>query len=94
MNIIWSTRSSADLKVIVAYISKSNPTAAETLIDRILYIVNQNLSANPELGRQGRVSGTRELVVHTSYIVIYTVDVNAIYITSVRHTSQLWPEKF
>ena len=94
MNIIWSTRSSADLKVIVKYISKSNTTAAETLVDRILYIVNQNLPANPELGRQGRVSGTRELVVHTSYIVIYTVDKNDIYITSVRHTSQLWPEKF
>jgi addiction module RelE/StbE family toxin len=94
MNVIWSTRSSTDLKVIVGYISKNNPAAAETLVNRILYIVNQNLAVNPELGRQGRVSGTRELVVHTSYIVIYTIDKNNISILSVRHTSQLWPEKF
>ena len=53
--------------------------------EQILSSVDTVLPANPYAGRPGRVEGTRELVVHESYIVAYEVT-DAVYILTVRHT--------
>ncbi len=53
------------------------------------------LTKNPAMGRPGRVSGTRELVVaDTSYLVPYRVRANAVEILRVFHASRKWPNKF
>ena len=45
----------------------------------------------PYLFRPGRVSGTRERVVHPNYIVVYQVGDDAIDILRVLHSRQRYP---
>ncbi|MDP1770962.1 MAG: type II toxin-antitoxin system RelE/ParE family toxin, partial [Methylobacter sp.] len=51
------------------------------------------LTANPSLGRPGRVDGTRELIItHTPYIVAYRIHGNEIQVLAVIHAARLWPD--
>jgi toxin ParE1/3/4 len=48
----------------------------------------------PAMGRPGRVSGTRELVVPDApYIVPYRVRGQTVHILRVFHTSRKWPSR-
>lgn len=52
------------------------------------------LVKNPNVGRLGRVSGTRELVVsRTPYIVVYRVGAR-VEILAIIHGARDWPESF
>ena len=46
---------------------------------------------HPSLGRVGRVAGTRELVAHQSYLLIYDVAGDSVRVLNVVHTSRQWP---
>lgn len=53
------------------------------------------LSRHPEIGRQGRAGGTRELVVsRTPYIVAYRVADRRVEVLAVLHGAQQWPDDF
>ena len=82
------------MEAIRDYIATDNETAAYELIEYIFTTINTLLPENPTIGRPGRVDRTREMVVHTSYIVAYQVVGSRIEILTVRHTSRLWPEAF
>lgn len=86
----WKKQARNDLIKIVQYISVDNPDAADKLADAI-EAKAENLKQNPELSRAGRKRGTRELVVHPNYIVIYRVVDNTVEILRLKHTSQAWP---
>nr|WP_226840809.1 type II toxin-antitoxin system RelE/ParE family toxin [Acidithiobacillus ferruginosus] len=75
---------------IVEYISDDTPDAAQRLKDDI-EAKAANLLEHPMLYRAGRVSGTREMVVRSSYVVIYTEDAHAVVILRVLHAAQQWP---
>ena len=90
MKLRWSAQSLRELEAIIEYIATENPTAALDLAEKILSSIEAVLPSNPYAGRPGRVEGTRELVVHESYIVAYEVS-DAIYILTVRHSARLWP---
>jgi toxin ParE1/3/4 len=95
MIIDWSPRAIDDLAALRDYISEDNPTAAERLALRIIHNVEDLLSGNPDIGRPGRVPGTRELVVpRTPYIVPYRVRHNRIEVLRVYHGARRWPERF
>ncbi len=49
------------------------------------------LPEHPYLFRPGRVSGTRELVAHPNYIVVYRVTDDRIEIVNVVHARQKYP---
>lgn len=49
------------------------------------------LPATPRAYRTGRMAGTREMVVHPSYLVIYTETREKIEILRVLHAAQSWP---
>jgi toxin ParE1/3/4 len=73
MKIEWSRRAVQHLAAIRNYIGKDSPESAERLAARILDAIDF-LAANPQMGRPGRLVGTRELVVlQTAYIVQYRV---------------------
>lgn len=46
------------------------------------------------VGRQGRVEGTREWVAHKNYVVAYRVLEDRVQILSVMHSARLWPSEF
>jgi plasmid stabilization system protein ParE len=53
------------------------------------------LADHPDLGRAGRVRGTRELLIAgTPYIVAYRVVGNRLRILSVIHSARRWPQSF
>ena len=90
--LIWSRRSDANLKSIVTYIAKDDPVAANRLLTKIVDSTETVLTDNPMGGRGGRIAGTRELVVHKRYIVVYRVEPEQVRIITVRHTSPSWPK--
>jgi len=92
MKLRWSAQSLRELEAILAYIATDEPVAALELGEKILSSVETILPDNPFAGRPGRVEGTRELVVHKSYIIAYEVS-DAINILTVRHSARLWPEQ-
>jgi toxin ParE1/3/4 len=91
MKLRWSAQSLRELEAIVEYIATDNPAAARELGEQILSSVETALPENPHRGRPGRVAGTRELVVHRSYVVAYEVT-DTINILTVRHAARLWPD--
>lgn len=93
MPVKWTRTALANLDEEAAYLAQSNPQAAADLVDRIEKAV-QLLTDFPAMGRPGRVSGTRELVVtDTPYIVPYRVRGQTVHILRVFHTSRKWPSR-
>lgn len=86
----WNAKALDELDAIVGYIAKFNPTAAEGLLALIETSVLP-LSEHPYLYRAGRVAGTRELVVHPNYIVIYRVLTDQVEIVGVLHAAREYP---
>jgi plasmid stabilization system protein ParE len=55
----------------------------------------QQMAAFPAPGRQGRVAGTRELVIsNLPFIVAYAIEETRIVILAIYHGAQRWPEVF
>ena len=94
MRVRWLRVALANLETEADYIAKDNAAAADRLVQRIMRAVNL-LGKNPAMGRPGRVSGTRELVVgDTPYIVPYRVRANAVEVLRVFHATRNWPANF
>ena len=90
MRIRWLPRGKASVDAQLNYIALRNPFAAVAVGDRIRGAVEQ-LRDHPLSGRAGRVEGTRELVVSGSpYIIVYSVDNDAVLILRVLHGKQRW----
>jgi toxin ParE1/3/4 len=90
----WSAESLDDLAALRAFIASESPAGAVRIARRISEIVATTLSDNPEIGRQGRVPGTRELVVaRTPFLVAYRVRADAIEVVRILHGAQRWPDR-
>lgn len=63
MRIVWTRRYIRELAAIGDYIGKRNPRAATRVVNDIHAKTEKLLSANPFIGRQGEIKGTRELVI-------------------------------
>jgi addiction module RelE/StbE family toxin len=93
MQLGWSIFALDDRNAIFDYIEADSPQAAVIVDDRIEEQV-EGLLQFPEMGRIGRIEGTRELVIqHTPYIVAYRVMGEIIGILRVLHGAQRWPEE-
>ena len=86
----WSEEAATDLVEIIDYIEQRNAVAARDLHLSIVQAA-ENLPQMPYLFRRGRVSGTREHVVHPNYIVVYQVGSDVIDILRVLHSRQQYP---
>ncbi len=92
MNIHWSVEAVNDLACVRTFVSQDNAAAARRLASRIIQAI-ESLAENPAVGRQGRVTGTRELVVpHTPFIVPYRVRFSRLEILRIYHGARRWPD--
>jgi toxin ParE1/3/4 len=92
MPIVWLPIAVQDIIHIRTYIAGEDPKSAQSIALRIDKAVNR-LSAMPNLGRPGRISGTRELVVSTTpYLAVYRVQNNRVEILRVLHGRQSFPD--
>lgn len=89
-SLVWRAAAREDLARIIAYIAERNPAAAREMRTVIEQAVPP-LREHPYLFRPGRVAGTRELVAHPNYIVVYHVTDTAIEIVTVVHARQGYP---
>ncbi len=88
----WRSMARDDLRAIVRYIGKDNPTRAKSF-GQELREKAKLLAQHPELGRKGRPGlpeSLRELVVHPNYIVFYRVLAQArtVEILRLKHVAQ------
>ena len=90
MTVFWTPEALADRHVIYDYIEADNPNAAVSLDERFSAAAS-GLSCHPYLGRSGRITGTRELVVHQNYILVYDVVGAGIRVLRVLHVARQWP---
>ncbi|HEX7329019.1 MAG TPA: type II toxin-antitoxin system RelE/ParE family toxin [Casimicrobiaceae bacterium] len=86
----WTAAARDDLLAIVDYISDDNPDAAQHLKNDI-EAKAAKLAEFPRMYREGRVPGTREMVVSANYIVVYSEDAFFVRILRVLHAAQQWP---
>ncbi len=90
MPLKWTRPSINDLREAGEFIASDNPQAAERMAERVQEAV-EYLLEHPNMGRVGRVLGTRELVVSgTPFIIVYRVIVPTIQILRVLHHSRKW----
>jgi toxin ParE1/3/4 len=93
LKIYWLEKAAIDLEQAYEFILFDNPQAAKNEINKILETV-ERLSANPGMGKAGRVPKTRELVVAgTPYIVIYRAKGSRLEILRIFHGARQWPDK-
>ena len=90
MQVVWSFLARRQLDSLVMYIAQEDSVAAVD-IDELLCNAAESLCRFPLKGKIGRVDGTRELVVHPNYILVYTVDGMTINISAVLHAAQQYP---
>lgn len=93
MAVKWTKTALANLVAIVAYIEKDNAERARSFALEIQAKTN-SLAEFPGMGRPGRVIGTRELGIHSNYIVAYRVRRDVVEILRVQHAAGRWPRRF
>jgi addiction module RelE/StbE family toxin len=93
MKVVWSPRAIRHLVSLREHIASDSEQNAALVAQRILHSV-ELLQTQPEMGRPGRVVGTRELVVpNTPYIIPYRVRRERLELIAVFHGHQRWPAK-
>ncbi len=91
MDIIWSRRAIRAVESIADYIAQDDPQAAYNVTETIRRSVLL-LADFPQIGRTGRIAGTRELVIAgLPYFVPYRTRDNRVEILDVIHTSRRFP---
>jgi len=91
MRLEWTHKAMGDLREAGEYIALDNTEAAHRMATRIIEAV-EYLIDQPNIGRPGRLSGSRELIVSgTPFIVVYWVLGAAVQILRVLHHARKWP---
>jgi toxin ParE1/3/4 len=90
----WTEPATQDLDNIEEYISRENsPIVAIDVVLRVIETVATVLPTHPRVGRIGRVTDTRELVIEgVPFIIIYRqVGSDQLQVIRVLHDAQQWP---
>lgn len=90
MTLKWTEPAIADRMAIYDYLETKNPAAAIE-IDSLISATATRLSQNPSSGKPGRVPGTREMVIHHSYFLVYELINGLIIMLAVVHARSQWP---
>ena len=91
MKLVWTEQAVRDLVELRAYIETDNPGAAADIAKRILQSTGR-LLRHPEVGRPGRLRGTRELVIaRTRYFIPYRIQRDRIELLRVIHGRRVYP---
>ncbi|HMM64710.1 MAG TPA: type II toxin-antitoxin system RelE/ParE family toxin [Mesorhizobium sp.] len=90
MRLEWTATAKRDLKDIVAYIWLDNPEAAKRMRDR-LRASAELLKTSPYAGRPGALLGTRELIAHPNYRIIYEIKGETVSVLTLIHAAREWP---
>jgi toxin ParE1/3/4 len=90
VKVIWTPEAEQDRDDVWDRIARDNPSAAARM-DALFSAAANRLAAHPKLGRKGKIPGTRELIPHPSYRLVYEIDEDTIWVLTLVHTARLWP---
>lgn len=90
MKILWTPEALQDRADVWDYISTDNPQAASRM-DALFSDAAARLADHPKLGRAGKIHGTRELVLHESYRLVYEISGETVWMLALVHTARRWP---
>lgn len=90
MIVFWTPDAEQDRADIWECIAADSPRAAARL-DKIFSDAAVRLAKHPKIGKTGKVSGTRELIPHESYRLVYEIDGHTVWILALVHTARQWP---
>lgn len=94
MRVRWTTPAKEQFVSAYEYLADENRAAASRTVNKI-WKGTELLGRHPTAGREGRVTGTRELVIRgTPFIVAYRVERNEVSILAVMHAARKWPKEF
>jgi toxin ParE1/3/4 len=94
MLIRWSTPATQQLAAAYEYSAADGEAAATEVANHIWDSVDIP-ARHPFAGRNGRVPGTRELVISgTPFLVAYRIEKNEVGILAVLHAAREWPQDF
>ena len=93
MRVRWTTDAADDLERICDYIAQNRPESARRVAQTVLERIG-TLEAFPDLGRPGRVRGTREIAFPPlPFVAVYKVlpDKDEVRVLRILHGAQQWP---
>jgi len=90
MIVRWTRQAIRDRASIFDYLVAKNPLAALS-VDQSFEQASIQLGQFPHAGKIALVLGTRELLPHPSYRLIYEVTNGQLAILAIVHTSRQWP---
>ena len=79
MIVIWTPEAEQDSVDIWAYIAIDNPSAAAEMDARFSEAIAL-LAAHPKMGKAGEIAGTRELIPHASYRLVYEIEREVLWV--------------
>jgi toxin ParE1/3/4 len=92
VKLVWTRLANFDRQAIREHVAQDNPAAA-LVLDELFSAKADHLTTHPGLGRPGRVAGTRELIAHHNYIIIYDIVDDTVRLLRVLHAARQWPPK-
>lgn len=90
MQLFWTPEAIQDRDDIYSTIVADNPAAALAL-DELCAEKSARLGDYPGQGRPGRVAGTRELVAHENYILVYDLVEDFVRVLRILQAARQWP---
>ncbi|MCY1240624.1 ParE toxin of type II toxin-antitoxin system, parDE [compost metagenome] len=90
MKVYWTPEAEQDRLDIWDFIAADNPSAAARM-DSLFSATAAKLAEFPEMGKPGKIPGTRELIPHESYRLVYQIGWDSVWILALVHTARMWP---
>lgn len=90
MKVIWTTEAEQDRADVWDYIAADNPHAAARM-DELFSDAANSLTKHPKLGKPGKISGTRELIPHENYRIVYEIELDTVWVLTLVHIARQWP---
>lgn len=90
MKVVWTPEAQEDRAGIWDHIAGDNPRAAAGM-DALFSAAAARLAGHPKLGRPGKIPGTRELIPHENYRLVYEIEGETVWVLALVHTARQWP---
>lgn len=90
MRVVWTPEAVQDRVDVWDFIAGENPRAASRM-DELFSDAAARLADHPRMGKLGMVPGTRELIAHESYRLLYEIDGETAWVLALVHASRQWP---
>jgi toxin ParE1/3/4 len=90
VRVVWAPEAEQDRDGVWEYIAADSMSAAARM-DELFSDGAAQLADFPELRRPGKIAGTRELIPHENYRLVYEIEGDPVWLLALVHTARLWP---